>query len=50
MRCSKNVDSIEYQRIFTIGLPQMCDGRTIFQHDGAQSVPKYVTVFGAESC
>ena len=30
VRCSKNVDSIEYQRILSISLPQMCNGRTIF--------------------
>ena len=47
VRCSKNVDSIEYQRILSIGLLQMCNGRTIFQHDGApthrsQSTQQYL--------
>ena len=30
VRCSKNVDSIEYQRILSIGLSQMCNARIIF--------------------
>lgn len=47
VRCSNNVDSIEYQRILSIGLPQICNGRTIFQHDGApahrsQSTQQYL--------
>ena len=45
--CFKNVDSIEYQRILSIVLPQMCNGGTIFQHDDApahrsQSTQQYL--------
>ena len=34
-RCNCSVDSIEYQRILTIGLPQIYRSRNIFQQDGA---------------
>ena len=35
IRCERNVDSYEYQRILDIALPQIMTGRTLFQQDGA---------------
>lgn len=35
IRCERNVDSFEYQRILDIALPQIMTGRTLFQQDGA---------------
>ena len=37
MRCEKNVDSLEYQRILGLALPVMYSSRYVFQHDGAPS-------------
>lgn len=35
IRCEKNVDSLEYQRILDVALPRIMTGRTLFQQDGA---------------
>jgi transposase len=37
VRCERNVDSFEYQRIFGLALPSLCTSRYLFQQDGASS-------------
>ena len=37
IRCERNVDSIEYQRILRLALPEMYSSRHMLQHDGASS-------------